>query len=147
MEVLTVDISAHVKTDFTWTFFIVLKIGGRRDVKGSKKYQHEVYFLWPPPTLKTMKKFHVKPFFTSAQKPTVKLWIWTSSPWGAISAPFGSFPNAKSNTWMGVKGTYKKSHFGGFWMAQILPLGDDTKTTLLACNRFTSKKIRVQAIH
>ena len=45
MEVLTVGISAHVKTDFTWTFFIVLKIGGGGMSKEAKNINMKFTFF------------------------------------------------------------------------------------------------------
>ena len=54
-------------------FFAIMAHTSLPQLRGisTKFYVNIFYFPWPPPTFKTIKKFHVKSFFTSAQKSTV----------------------------------------------------------------------------
>ena len=62
---------------FSLSFLSQLSSGQLRGIS-AKFYINIFYSPWPPPTDKTMKKFHVSPYYTSALGSTVKeLLCWT----------------------------------------------------------------------
>ena len=78
-----------VISQFSQFFVITAHISAERHL--SKISYENFYSPWPPLTFKTIIIFHVKPFFTSGQGPTVK---------GGLTGAEGGPVKSSKNHWL-----------------------------------------------